>query len=216
MGSNRDWSLSCVRHYSPSAKKIEVATFYFGRDLDELAPGWRSSVAGRLISLSNEESTIEDDQLADTRKLPSGLISMLDSANLTDEALEAGFHVEMTSRKPGHDSSWTRLVMLAEGMSRGRGMFGRTRDSIQVCYVESESGDTMEFVPLSPDGIRRGIWARVVELPSATLAGVISQGILCQNSEQTTLDEFSDLGFEDQICRARELVLPGPDWDGCC
>ena len=74
----------------------------------------------------------------------------------------------------------------------------------------------MEFVPLSPDGIPRVIWARVVELPSATLAGVISQGILCQNSEQTTLDEFSDLGFEDQICRARELVLPGPDWDGCC
>ena len=39
-------------------------------------------------------------------------------------------------------------------------------------------------------------------------------GMAC--TEQTTLDEFADLGFEDQICRARELVLPGPDWDGCC
>ena len=52
MDSNKDWSLTLVRHYSPSAKRIEVATFYFGRDLDELAPGWRNSLAGRMISLS--------------------------------------------------------------------------------------------------------------------------------------------------------------------
>jgi hypothetical protein len=216
MGCKKDWSLSCVRHYSPSAKKIEVATFYFGRDLDELTPGWRSSIAGRMISLSKEETMPNEDQFADTRKLPSGLISMLESANLTEAALEAGFHVEMTSRNPGHDQSWTRLFMLAEGTSRGRGMFGRTRDSVQVCYVESEAGDTMEFIPLSPDPMPKAIWARVVDLPPAMLAGVISQGILCQDSEQTTLDEFSELGFEDQICQARELVLPGPDWDGCC
>ena len=216
MGCNKDWSLSCVRHYSPSAKKIEVATFYFGRDMDELAPGWRNSVAGRMISLSKEEPTIEEDQLADTRKLPSGLISMLDAANLTDAALETGFHVEMTSRNPGNDPSWTRLVMLAEGTSRGKGMFGRSRDYVQVCYVGSETGDTMEFVPLSPDPMPKVVWARVVELPSEIVAGVVSQGILCQNSEQMILDEFWDLGFEDQICRARELVLPGPDWDGCC
>jgi hypothetical protein len=49
------------------------------------------------------------------------------------------------------------------------------------------------------------------------LAGVIAEGMLSgPHSEQTTLDEFMDLGFEDQISRARGLVLPGPDWDGCC
>ena len=95
-------------------------------------------------------------------------------------------------------------------------MFGRSRDYVQVCYVGSETGDTMEFVPLSPDPMPKVVWARVVELPSEIVAGVVSQGILCQNSEQMILDEFWDLGFEDQICRARELVLPGPDWDGCC
>ena len=93
MGSNKDWSLTLVRHYSPSAKRIDVATFYFGRDLDELSPGWRNSVAGRMISLSKEFSAEEEEALIDTRKLPSGLISMLDSANLTDTALESGFHI---------------------------------------------------------------------------------------------------------------------------
>ena len=216
MGSNKDWSLTLVRHYRPSAKNIDVATFYFGRDLDELAPGWRNSVSGRMVSLSKEDSEEENQERMDTRKLPSGLISMLDSANLTDAALEMGFHVKMTSRKPSRDPSWVKLVMLAEGTAKRRGMFGRTRDFVQFCYVESGTENTMELVPLSPEPTPQKIWAKVTELPPATLAGVIAEGMLCPDQEQTTLDEFSDLGFEDQICRARELVLPGPDWDGCC
>ena len=216
MDSNKDWSLTLVRHYSPSAKRIEVATFYFGRDLDELAPGWRSSLAGRMVSLSKEVSAEEDKAPRDTRKLPSGLISMLDSANLTDTALESGFHVEMSSRKPSRDPMWAKFVMLAEGASRGRGMFGRRRESVRVSYAESGTENTMEFTPLFPGPMPSIVWARVIELPPAILAGVVAEGILCPDPEQTTLDEFADLGFEDQICRARELVLPGPDWDGCC
>ena len=216
MGSNKDWSLTLVRHYSPSAKRIDVATFYFGRDLDELSPGWRNSVAGRMISLSKEFSAEEEEASIDIRKLPSGLISMLDSANLTDTALESGFHVEMSSRKPSRDTTWVKFVMLAEGASRRRGMFGRLLDSVRVSYVESGTENTMEFMPLFPEPMPRIVWARVIELPPAILAGVVAEGILCPDSEQTTLDEFTDLGFEDQICRTRELVLPGPDWDGCC
>ncbi len=216
MGSNKDWSLTLVRHYSPSAKKIDVATFYFGRDLDELSPGWRNSVAGRMVSLSMEDSVDDDQVRVLTRKLPSGLISMLDSSGLTEAALESGFHIEMSSRKPNRDPAWVRFVMLAEGTLRGRGMFGRSRNSVQICYMESGTENTMEFIPLFPEPMPKIIWARVTELPPPTLAGVIAEGILCPDSEQTTLDEFSDLGFEDQICRAKELVLPGPDWDGCC
>jgi hypothetical protein len=109
-----------------------------------------------------------------------------------------------------------KFQMLVEGTSKGRGMFGRTRHSVQNSYVESDSNLTMEFVPLVPEPMPTIIWAKVSELPPSTLAGVIAEGMLCPNSEQTTLDEFMDLGFEDQICRVRELVLPGPDWDGCC
>ena len=217
MGSNKDWSLTLVRHYSSSAKRIEVATFYFGRDLDELAPGWAASDVGRLVSLSKEESAEDGEGRMDFRKLPSGLISLLDSAGLTDTALESGFQVEMSSRKPSRDPAWVKFVMLAEGTERRRSYFGRKRDSIRVSYVESGTENTMEFVPLSQDPMPRCIWARVTELPAATLAGVIAEGILSgPHSEQTTLDEFADLGFEDQISRARELVLPGPGCDGCC
>jgi hypothetical protein len=49
------------------------------------------------------------------------------------------------------------------------------------------------------------------------MAGVIAEGLLSgPDSEQTILDEFTDLGLDDRFSRARELVLPGPFWDGCC
>jgi hypothetical protein len=122
----------------------------------------------------------------------------------------------MSSRKPSRDPAWAKFVMLAEGASRRRGMFGRRRESVRVSYAESGTENTMEFTPLFPGPLPSIVWARVIELPPAMLAGVVAEGILCPDSEQTTLDEFADLGFEDQICRAGELVLPGPDWDGCC
>jgi hypothetical protein len=217
MGTIRKWSLTLVRKYKPSAKTINVATFYFGRDLDELSPEWRSMPMGRMLGISNEESGEGAESEGECRKLPEGLISLLDSAGLTDTAMESGFHVEMTNVKPGHDPSWSKFVMLAEGTARRPNFFGRKMDTIRISYVESGTGNTMEFVPLSPDPMPHCIWARVTELPDATLAGIIAEGMLSgPHSEQTTLDEFMDLGFEDNISRARGLVLPGPDWDGCC
>tara|TARA_B100000586_G_scaffold240259_1_gene192968 strand:- start:398 stop:925 length:528 start_codon:yes stop_codon:yes gene_type:complete len=172
---------------------------------------------GRMLGLSREESQEENERETEYRKLPEGLISLLDSSELTDMAMESGFHVEMSSVKPGRDPSWVKFVMLAEGTARRRSYFGRKRDTTRVSYVESGTENTMELVPLTPDPMPRCIWVRVTELPAATLAGVIAEGMLSgPHSEQTTLDEFTDLGFEDQISRARELVLPGPDWDGCC
>ena len=217
MGTIRKWSLTLVRKYKPSAKTINVATFYFGRDLDELSPTWRAMPMGRMLGISNEESGEGAESEGECRKLPEGLISLLDSAGLTDTAMESGFHVEMTNVKPGHDPSWSKFVMLAEGTARRPNFFGRKMDTIRISYVESGTENTMEFVPLSPDPMPHCIWARVTELPDATLAGIIAEGMLSgPHSEQTTLDEFMDLGFEDKISRARGLVLPGPDWDGCC
>ena len=217
MGVNKDWSLTLVRHYSPSAKKIEVATFYFGRDMDELAPRWRTSAIDRLLSLTKDELAEGDQESRDFRKLPSGLISLLGAAGLTDTALESGFYVEMSIRKPSRDPAWVKFVMLAEGTSRSRGYFGRTHDTVRVSYVEDGTENTVEFVPLHSDPMPRCIWVKVTELPPAIMANVVAEEILSgPDSEQTTLDEFTDLGLEDQYCRARELALPGPDWDGCC
>ena len=173
--------------------------------------------AGQMMGLSREDVGEDEGSNPEYRKLPEGLISMLDSAELTDIAMESGFNVEMSSVKPSNDPSWTKFVMLAEGTTRHRGFFGRTMNSIRISYVEYGTGNTMEFVPLMPDPMPRSVWVRVTELPADILAGIISQGILSgPHSAQTTLLEFADLGFEDQISRARMLVLPGPDWDGCC
>lgn len=216
MSCSKNWKLTCVRHYSPSAKNIDVATFYFGRDLDELTPESRASAMGKMVALSKEDSIETNDiGLADVRKLPSGIISMLDLADLTEEALESGFHVEMTSLNPGPKSGWTKLVKLAEGTEKRRGLFGRTGHQKRVCYMECDSENTMEFIPLSPEAMPKIMWARVTDIPPTILAGILAESILDSEPEQTTLDEFANLGFEDQVCRARELALPGPDWN-CC
>lgn len=215
MGCKKKWELTCVRHYSPSAKNIEVATFYFGRDLDELTPESRASSMGRMVALSKEDSIEVPNIIDDVRRLPSGIISMLEQANLTEEALESGFHIKMTSLNPGPNSGWTKLVLLAEGAAKIRSIFGRTGISNRYCYMECDSDNTVEFIPLAPEPMPNIIWAKVTEIPPAILAGILAEGILDSESGQTTLDEFADLGFEDQCCRARELALPGPEWD-CC
>ncbi|MBD36342.1 MAG: hypothetical protein CL512_06195 [Actinobacteria bacterium] len=215
MSCTKNWELTCVRHYSPSAKSIDVATFYFGRDLDELTPESRATNIGRMVAVSREDSIETPDIRDDVRKLPSGIISMLDLANLTEEALEAGFHIEMTSVNPGPKSGWTKLIMLADGTEKRRGLFGRTGYQKRVCYMECDSEKTMEFIPLAPEAMPKIMWARVTEIPPAILAGILAESILDSEPQQTTLDEFADLGLEDVFCLARELALPGPSWD-CC
>ena len=208
--------MSLVRDYSPTAKKIEAATFYFGRDLDELVP--RTSPMGRLLALSKEETSEDGYRNREVRKLPTGLISLLGSAGLTDNALEAGFLVEMTRSKPGLEASWVRFVRLAEGVAMERSVFGGRERCTRVAYVESGTTNSMEFVPLDPhEPMPPSIWARVTELPDEIMEGVIAEEILSQSGgSQTTLDEFMDLGLEKLHSRARVLVLPGPAPRGCC
>ena len=112
---------------------------------------------GRMLGLSREESQEENERETEYRKLPEGLISLLDSSELTDMAMESGFHVEMSSVKPGRDPSWVKFVMLAEGTARRRSYFGRKRDTTRVSYVESGTENTMELVPLTPDPMPRCI-----------------------------------------------------------
>ena len=215
MSCSKNWGLTCVRNYSPSAKSIDVATFYFGRDMDELNPDSRASRVERMIAVSREDSIQAPNILDDVRKLPSGIISMLDLANLTEEALESGFHIDMTSQNPGSESGWTKLIMLADGSEKRRGIFGRTCHQKRVCYMETDSESTMEFIPLAPEKMPKVLWAKVTEIPPSILAGILAENILDSEPQQTTLDEFADLGFEDQICLARVLALPGPSWEGC-
>ena len=218
-GDHRHWNLSLVRKYSPTAKKIEVATFYFGRDLDELAPTGLPDVGARLLALSKRGALAPNSDDLEVRRLPLGLISLLKKANLTEEALEVGFHVEMTIQNPGQDDSWSKFVAVAEATRWGRMRGGFRSDTLRATYVEGDTSNTLEFVSLDPwaEKMPPCIWMRAKELPDEILAGVIAEGILSHNiGFQTTLDEFMDLGFESTSCSARELPLPGPPPKGCC
>lgn len=218
-GDHRNWNLSLVRKYSPTAKKIEVSTFYFGRDLDELAPTGPLDVGARLLAVSKGNTIAPNRADSEARSLPLGLISLLEKAVLTEEALEVGFHVEMTLLNPGQNDSWSKFVTVAEATRWDRSNLGFRMNSMRATYVESGTTDTLEFVSVDPWGEKMPtcIWVRVKELPDEILAGVIAEGILSHNiGFQTTLDEFMDLGFESTSCSARELPLPGPPPKGCC
>ena len=72
MGCNKDWSLSCVRHYSPSAKKIEVATFYFGRDLDELFRGREQEIIPYLTDFMHRLERKQEAFQAERKRMHYG------------------------------------------------------------------------------------------------------------------------------------------------
>lgn len=218
-GDHKHWNLSLVRKYSPTAKKIEVATFYFGRDLDELVPTGPPDVGARLLAVSKRGAMASNSDDLEVRSLPLGLISLLEKADLTEVALEVGFHVEMTLLNPGQDDSWLKFVTVVEGTRRTRRNWGFRSDSMRATYVEDDTTNTLEFVSLDPRAEKMPpcIWMRAKELPDEILAGVIAEEILSHNiGSQTTLDEFMDLGFEATSCSASELPLPGPPPKGCC
>ena len=47
---------------------------------------------GRMLGISKEASPENNEREEEYRKLPEGLISLLDSSKLTETAMESGFH----------------------------------------------------------------------------------------------------------------------------
>lgn len=208
--SSRLWVVNAVRNYSPVEKKIDVATFFFGRNFDELKPSEPRGIS-RLMSVSRNRKTTPESEMTNIRKLPSGLISLLENSNLTEEALEVGFQVQMTILNKEKENSWRKFVIMAE-CNRGFGY------SIRANYVEIGTTNSVEFISIDPwaEKMPTCIWIRVTELPEETLAAVIAEGILSHTiGMQTTLDEFFDLDVESEFSNSLELPLPGPPWEGC-
>ena len=83
--NKKTWTLTVLRHgQNGSQEDIEKAEFRFGRWSEEL-----------------EESPVS--------RLPSGLVSVLQHSGMEEQALEAGFLVEMlphSTSKPG----WNELI----------------------------------------------------------------------------------------------------------
>jgi hypothetical protein len=181
----------------------------------EPASGWslthvRTGVCGRGDALDRALFTFGRDHtemhIGDSLRLPTAVIEMIEEADLGDEAMEAGFVLEIRSKRPPprRRGFWTELDLLFQHAGTNpfdvRGVYApsaRTSTAEMVCFCQ-----TMRPLP-------QRVWMRVLAIPERTLAWLLDEGLLGRSSSfQTTLHEFCDLGVDSPTTEA--LPLPGP------
>ena len=177
------WELTIIRNGEQGdTEKIAHAEFRFGRRSGEL-----------------------DD--SPSMRLPSGLMTALAEAGLTEEALESGFVVDMRSGE-SDDEGW-RNFTTAVSMTASCSHSGD-----RSLYVDSD-GSTLEFIQVGPPWARIGlperVSLRVSELPLRTTAWAEENGILeGPEGEQMTLHQWVELPDECIPEELEELPMPGP------
>tara|TARA_B100000676_G_scaffold313140_1_gene391710 strand:+ start:1494 stop:2249 length:756 start_codon:yes stop_codon:yes gene_type:complete len=203
------WKVNAVIKYAPEEKSLEVARYHFGRTFSELNPAKERGVISHLLEMGfNRSRKIKPDRV---RKLSAGLISLIEKAKLADKALEVGFQVQITTESKTNFTEWKLFVKIAESDCI------TTLDRTAV-YAEPEQAETLSLISVDPfnSKLPEKIWVRVVEHSESMLASIISEGVLSFGMEnQTTLDEYFDLGVESEFSSSRELLLPGPPMEGC-
>ena len=183
------WTLTLIRNgKQDSAKGLSSAQFRFGR--------WTSEVLQSNL-----------------KRLPSGLISMIEEGGLTEQAMESGLVVSMVVAS-GEAVGWNQFlstVTVEKPSERWTG--NRTR---VLFSAQGEIDGTLEFVDIyNPciGGMRlpRRIWLKVDELPIGTLAWALGNGILeGENTTQMTLSEWIGEPIDHTIIPEDILALPGP------
>ena len=192
MGTNtigrQSWTLTAVRDFKSALDEdIEWEEFSYGRTSDELE---------------------EEDRR--TAFLPSGILYLLVSANLTSEALESGFVTEMCSY-PKSGDGWVCFERIV--LSSIHPPFGPTI----ARYAVEDGEDSVEMIQLRcGESLPKKIWLRVVELDPSTMAWLIDSNLsLGKTKDQSTLDDWCDIGEVTRNARnkpweRKQLNLPGP------
>ena len=196
MGMNtigrQSWTLTVVRDFKSSLDEdIEWERFRYGRTSDEL---------------ENED-----------RKpafLPSGLVYLLNRANLVAETLETGFVAELCSY-PRKGNDWVCFERIV--ISSILPPLGPT----VATYIVEKGIDSIEVVELSCSGesLPTKLWIRVFELDSNVIAWLIESDLsIGQHKGQSTLDDWSEIGQVTRNSRIKpwkkkQLPLPGPPTD---
>ena len=137
-------------------------------------------------------------------RLPDGVIGLLNDSKLAGQATECGFVLEMRHGMPQDLRGWQRFDLLFE-MNR------ECPFDFSGVYAKAGEDSSFEMVLLDhrEKSLRPRVWLRTRSLPDATLAWLISQGVLKENSShQTSLHEFCDLGIVRPLAGAT-LPLPG-------
>ena len=180
------WTLTVLRHGEDGSEDdIEKAEFRFGRWADEL-----------------EESPI--------RRLPSGLVSVLQRSEILEEAMETGFVVQMLPHACS-ESGWNDFIGAAKLTHQMMGPFGPTR-ALFVCQTDYSALELVDVCcPFhsGPVAIPSCISVKVTELSLPTMAWAFDNGIFECDDEQLTLDqwvEFSEIPLEED----KQFPMPGP------
>ena len=164
--------------------------------------GMHDGIEGALFAYGRVNSEVG---VGKPCRLPDGVISLLEDSELTGQATECGFVLEMRHGPPHDPRDWQRFDLLFE-MNRGCPF------DFSGVYAKAGGDPSFEMVLLDhrEKSLRPRVWLRARNLPDATLAWLISQDILMANSQfQATLHDFCDLGVVQSL-PGSPLPLPGP------
>ena len=197
------WTLTVLRNGPQGqVEDLENAEFRFGRTNEEVVRTYPR------FGLTEEE--VKSRRI---RRLSTGVVSLVKSFDIEEEALESGFMVEIR-RTPDHARNWREYSMLA-----GNESWGPCMENPRSVYACHELGGAVEFADVgSPcsyyNQLPRRLWIRVTPLTMPIIAWAISNEIFsCPKGDQRSLHEWVDMGSLTPKKDARELVLPGPPHD---
>ena len=182
------WSLTAIRNgKQENADGIGEAQFCYGR--------WPSEVSGST-----------------PKRIPSGLIGMIDEFDMEQEAMESGFMVYMTA-SPDDRESWVQFVSTVTV----RDFDSRLLYDSRTLFSRGErEGETIEFVDLynpCAGGIEmpNNVWLKIGELPMSTLGWAMGSGIMeADKSRQTNLNQWIGKPIDQTIVPSDIMSLPGP------
>ena len=179
------WGLTLVPEVgNSSVGDIKHTTFHFGRTSDEL-------------------------EYPSPEMLPSGLLHVLKQSAMVDQALEAGFEIEICSAQQSREEGWFRFEM---GVITTNAKSFLTQE--RGVYVSDEGPHSVELIhvnPCRPSRLPQVIRIRARELSERSLAWVFGSGLWDSgDGGQTSLHDFSDIGIAPVPNVEGPLPLPGP------
>ena len=177
------WTLTAIPEAGTSTRdSIDHTYFHYGRTNDE----------------------IEDPYWTVAKPLPSGILHIVKESEIDENALETGFVIEISSYRRQEAQGWSQFNCALVASKKGR-----CRRGVYVCAETANSVEMLNLSCCPPKELPRTIWIKVSPLPEKTLAWFLSSS-LRDDSIQTSLSDFSDMGGLLTPPKSRPLALPGP------
>ena len=144
-------------------------------------------------------------------RLPNGIIHLISRFGLSEEVLESGFIIDISIKKVSATKSerWCNFTKIISSSERVNHHCLQRESSV---YSTDYGFECFEMIEVSPESEKmpNRVWVRVSPLNDQSLAWAISQNniLSCDDKEQKTLHDFSDINISEPIDQC--IRLPGP------